>query len=172
MSRGEGALQLNFHNDTMMMVIIIQVFYSTPAGEMSIGDKYPVGGSLYGDNQIRLKLPGDVTCSQCVLQWTYKAGKRRHRHVAVPLVSSSPSFITAIDPFLLTQSSQSFFFSFFVSFSFLIFIYFNFSWTFEGLCTVLFIYLTRLFILYILISSFSQEVIALYSKLAINKMYD
>ena len=84
MSRGEGALQLNFHDMMMMMmVIIIQVFYSTPAGEVSIGDKYPVGGSLYGDKQIRLKLPGDVTCSQCVLQWTYKAGKRRRRHVAV-----------------------------------------------------------------------------------------
>ena len=38
-------------------------------------DKYPVRGHLCGDNQIRLQLPSDVTCSQCVVQRTYKTGK-------------------------------------------------------------------------------------------------
>ncbi|CAM1306500.1 Uncharacterised protein g4379 [Pycnogonum litorale] len=35
---------------------------------------YPVNTSRTGDYYIRLQLPQGLTCSQCVLQWTYTAG--------------------------------------------------------------------------------------------------
>lgn len=35
--------------------------------------EYPIG-SLPGDYKVNLKLPANVTCSHCVLRWTYIAG--------------------------------------------------------------------------------------------------
>ena len=39
------------------------------------GSRYHLKTQRNGDFPIKLKLPEDLTCSQCVLQWKYRGGK-------------------------------------------------------------------------------------------------
>lgn len=39
------------------------------------GTRYHIGDKGSGNITLKLRLPEGLTCSQCVLQWTYVAGK-------------------------------------------------------------------------------------------------
>ncbi|KAK7107064.1 uncharacterized protein [Littorina saxatilis] len=52
----------------------MKVLRSGADGREIHDDKFPIRHRMYGDIDITLKLPNDVTCSQCVLQWTYVTG--------------------------------------------------------------------------------------------------
>ena len=51
-----------------------------PNGQ-DLGEKYYTD-PLVSTKHLRLKLPNDVTCTQCVLQWTYNTGKHVQEQVS------------------------------------------------------------------------------------------